>query len=107
MLSLPHVLMLVAARSCTALVLNTLKSATVLNPATGTPTPLLDGLVTSRNVVVLLPQVDDALDALDQRRHGRVPVRRLRPDLAGKTFDAISGRATFSKKLRSLFLFVL
>ena len=39
--------------------LNTLKSATVLNPATGTTTPLLDGLATSRNVVVLLPQVGE------------------------------------------------
>ena len=56
---LQHVLMLVAAQSSTALVLNTLKSATVLNPATGTPTPLLDGLATSRNVVVLLPQVGE------------------------------------------------
>ena len=56
---LQHVLMLVAAQSSTALVLNTLKSATVLNPSTGTTTPVLDGLATSRNVVVLLPQVGE------------------------------------------------
>ena len=56
---LQRVLMLVAAQRSTALVLNTLKSASVLNPATGTATPLLDGLATSRNLVVLLPQVGE------------------------------------------------
>ena len=56
---LKRLTLLCAAQSTTALVLNTLKSATVLNPATGTPTPLLDGLATSRNVVVLLPQVGE------------------------------------------------
>ena len=59
MLLLQHVLTLVAAQRCTALVLNTLKSASVLNPSTGTTTPLLEGLATSRNVVVLLPQVGE------------------------------------------------
>lgn len=51
--------LLVAVKSTGALVLNTLKSATVLNPATGAATPLLDGLATSRNLVVLLPQVGE------------------------------------------------
>jgi hypothetical protein len=56
---LQHIILLCAAKTSTALVLNTLKSATVLNPATGAATPLLDGLATSRNVVILLPQVGE------------------------------------------------
>ena len=60
--------LLCAAQSCTALVLNTLKSATVVNPATGTPTPLLDGLETSRNLVVLLPQVGEFTSSASSSR---------------------------------------
>ena len=52
-------LLLCTVQCTTALVLNTLKSASVLNPSTGTATPLLDGLATSRNLVVLLPQVGE------------------------------------------------
>ena len=56
---LNRLILLCTAQCCTTLALNTLKSATAINPATGTATPLLDGLATSRNLVVLLPQVGE------------------------------------------------
>ena len=58
-MSLLRCLILLCTAQTSALVLNTLKSANAINPATGAAAPLLDGLTTSRNLVVLLPQVGE------------------------------------------------